>query len=95
MAIKDVMCWIPTPTNLVYFLPFPSMHQVESLVDLIKGFSMAYELIHLHLFLHIPLYQLWYTVTTLPTLNKQEIRYTCTIQDTCKNTTMYLYTERA
>lgn len=38
--------------------PFPSMHQVEALVDLLEGQRVRHKFIHLELLVHVVLHQL-------------------------------------
>lgn len=38
--------------------PFPSMHQVETLVDLLEGQCVRHKFIHLELPVHVVLHQL-------------------------------------
>ena len=54
---------VPTCT---FFSPLSSVHEVESLIDLLKGQSVGNKLIHLEFFVHVVFHQLRNALHTLP-----------------------------
>lgn len=52
--------------TLNIYPPFSSMHEVKSLIDLLKGQSVSNKFIHLQFFIHVIFYQFRNALHTLP-----------------------------
>lgn len=52
--------------NMNKLSPLSSMHEVESLIDLLEGQSVSHKLIHFQFLIHVVLHQLRDTLHTLP-----------------------------